>query len=147
MIWCSSLFSHLPADRWPAFLEFFETCLRPWGLLVFATSGRNQVTAETADDFRRGGFVYRDDTAVASPAWVCEQLGARPGLRLIGYTERGWHQEHDVVACARVGPRVQVNELRAAQPSITDEELIEATGYDESTILTLLEGPQGSPAP
>jgi SAM-dependent methyltransferase len=151
LIWCGSLFLHLAADRWTGFLEFFERRLRPWGLLVFSTSGRYQVTDETAADFRRTGFVFQDHeagagwgTAVASPAWVCGQLAARPGLRLIGYAERGWKQQ-DVVACARVGPRVQVSELRAARPSITEEELIEVTGYDEPTILTLLEGPEGPP--
>jgi SAM-dependent methyltransferase len=152
LIWCGSLFSHLAADRWPGFLEFFEHRLRPWGLLVFSASGRYHVTEETAADFARGGYVFQDHgagsgwgTAVASPAWVCRRLETRPGLRLIGYAERAWNQKQDVVACARIGPRVQVAELQAARPSITEDELIEVTGYDEPTILRLLEGPEGPP--
>lgn len=39
VIWCGSLLTHLPAERFVGFLELFESCLSPNGLLVFTTSG------------------------------------------------------------------------------------------------------------
>ncbi len=153
LIWCGSLFSHLDADRWPGFLKFFETRLRPWGLLVFTTSGRfhaqNIVTRNREPDlaeamrtaYTESGFAYQDDgprpgwgTAIASPAWVCRQLEDRPGFRLLGYAERGWRLRQDVVACTRIGPRAQVRDLVATKPEITEDELVEVTGYDEPTV-------------
>ena len=110
LIWCDSLFPQLDPGRWLGFLKFLERCLEPWGLLLFTTVG-----------------------AVTSPAWVTALLAERPGLRLIGYAERACGP-HDVVALARVGPRMQVSELVKARPGITESELVELTGYDAATI-------------
>jgi hypothetical protein len=55
------------------------------------------------------------------------------------YAERGWNQKRDVVACTRAGPRALVSELVAAQPALTERELVEMTGYDQPTILRSLE--------
>jgi SAM-dependent methyltransferase len=40
LIWCGSLFTHLPPERWDGFLALFERALAPEGLLVFTTHGR-----------------------------------------------------------------------------------------------------------
>ena len=40
LIWCGSLFTHLPPERWEGFLALFERALAPEGLLVFTTHGR-----------------------------------------------------------------------------------------------------------
>ncbi len=40
LIWCGSLFTHLPPERWEGFLALFERALVPEGLLVFTTHGR-----------------------------------------------------------------------------------------------------------
>jgi hypothetical protein len=40
LIWCGSLFTHLPPERWDGFLALFERGLAPEGLLVFTTHGR-----------------------------------------------------------------------------------------------------------
>jgi SAM-dependent methyltransferase len=165
LIWCGSLFTHLAADRWPSFLEFLEWRLRAWGLLVFATSGRHValhalaregqpgLAAEMRPEYDEAGFSYRADpdgtgpgTALASPAWVCEQLDARPGLRLLTYSEQGWNHHQDVISCVRVGPRIAVAELLKEQPGITERELVEATGYDEPTVRHWLEALGGSAA-
>ena len=123
LIWCDSLFAHLDGGRWLGFLQFLERRLDPWGLLLFTTRGRYELRG--ADPESR--------VAVTSPAWVCRLLEQRPGLRLVGYAERGCGRR-DVVALARVGPRTQVIELLAARPGITEQELVEATGYDAATI-------------
>jgi SAM-dependent methyltransferase len=40
LIWCGSLLTHMPAERWPVFLEFFASHLAAGGVLVFTTHGR-----------------------------------------------------------------------------------------------------------
>jgi SAM-dependent methyltransferase len=40
LIWCGSLFTHLPPERWDGFLALFERALAHEGLLVFTTHGR-----------------------------------------------------------------------------------------------------------
>ena len=40
LIWCGSLFTHLPPARWDGFLDLFERALEPGGLVVFTTHGR-----------------------------------------------------------------------------------------------------------
>lgn len=40
LIWCGSLFTHLPPERWAGFLDLFERALVPGGLVVFTTHGR-----------------------------------------------------------------------------------------------------------
>jgi cyclopropane fatty-acyl-phospholipid synthase-like methyltransferase len=61
------------------------------------------------EDFEREGFAYQEydywpgyGTSVATPAWVCTQLAALSELQLKCYTERGWHDHQDAVACLRV---------------------------------------------
>jgi len=40
LVWCGSLLTHMPAERWPVFLEFFASHMAPGGVLVFTTHGR-----------------------------------------------------------------------------------------------------------
>lgn len=40
LIWCGSLFTHLPPERWDGFLDLFEDALVPGGLLVSTVHGR-----------------------------------------------------------------------------------------------------------
>jgi SAM-dependent methyltransferase len=152
LIWCDSLFSHLEAGRWLGFVKFLERRLDPWGLFLFTTLGRyhlRDADQEVRDAFARDGFGFQEGagrprwgTAVTSPAWVSRLLEQRPGLRLIGYTERACGQ-HDVVTLARVGPRMQVHELMAARPGITESGLVDATGYDADTVRRWLEAGAG----
>lgn len=66
-------------------------------------------------DYEREGFGYRDHcdeelasigmknygVSVCSPSWVCFQLQKLSGLRLLTYTERGWDDHQDAIACVR----------------------------------------------
>jgi hypothetical protein len=61
------------------------------------------------EDFERDGFGYQEydywagyGTSVSTPAFVCMELARLPELRLKCYTERGWHDHQDAVACQRV---------------------------------------------
>jgi SAM-dependent methyltransferase len=157
LIWSGSFFTRLDADRWLPFLEFLESRLRPWGILVFTTLGRlernalpGELEPEVAKAMRtellQEGFSYRggrsgsdSSIAIASPAWVCRKLEARPGLWLVTYAERGWNHAQDAIACARVGPRWLIKEIVESQETISVRQLVEATGYDEPTVSRLLE--------
>ena len=48
LIWCGSLVTHLDERGWIDFMRFFESVLRPAGVLVFTTQGRF-----VADKFHR----------------------------------------------------------------------------------------------
>jgi hypothetical protein len=56
--------------------------------------------------FRGEGFGHVDGpdgqegVTLASPEWVCSQLGRLPDLRLVAFTEGGYGDE-DIVACIR----------------------------------------------
>jgi hypothetical protein len=76
-------------------------------------TGRNEfpVTdlAELVAAYERDGFGFQryiDSEAdygisLASPAWVCGELELCPDLELLMYTERGWRDRQDAVACVR----------------------------------------------
>jgi SAM-dependent methyltransferase len=125
LIWVGSLMTHLDEARWPAFLAFFRDQLAPGGVCVLTTHGRRAVelvrTGHTgyglADpgrllaDYDRTGFGYAPyaggagyGVSLTSPAWVCRQLAAVPGVRLAVYLEHGWAGHQDAVAWARAEP-------------------------------------------
>ena len=126
LVWCGSLLTHLSADRWPGFLEFFCERLNPGGLAVFTTHGL--VTAdwlgtgrylyglqppEEAEqlliEYQATGFGYADygpegdyGISLSSTAWVCERLTQVTGWRLVAYFPRAWDSHQDVWACQRI---------------------------------------------
>lgn len=125
LVWAGSVLTHLPGERWSAFLELFQSMLEPGGVLVFTTAGRTVAEKMRAgehlglsqdqvrrllDDYGRTGFGYHDypdwpgyGLARSTPEWVCRRLERHPGLRLVCFTERGWGERQDVVACVKEG--------------------------------------------
>lgn len=124
LIWCGSLLTHLNADRWTAFINLFNSLLAPDGLLVFTTHGRWVVQRIRCGEepyglesdrlegllkrYDQKGFGYGSypwtehyGISVSSPAWVCAQLEKLANLRLLNFTERGWDNHQDAVACLR----------------------------------------------
>ena len=67
LIWCGSLFTHLPPERWEGFLALFERALVPGGLLVFTTHGRR--IAERIRDPETGGQ-YLKEPADRDTCWA-----------------------------------------------------------------------------
>lgn len=63
LIWCGSLFTHLPPARWEGFLDLFERALAPGGLLVLTTHGR-QIAARLRDPERRRVYSPIDHDAL-----------------------------------------------------------------------------------
>ena len=41
------------------------------------------------------------DISICKPSWVIGHLESRADLRLLFYSERGWHGHYDVVACIK----------------------------------------------
>jgi SAM-dependent methyltransferase len=120
LIWSGSLMTHIDGDRWPGFLELFDSALTPGGVAVFTVYGRTaaeglrtgknllNLTPEQArsvvEQYDETGFgsseTFVDVDAVISRPRLCQELGRTPSLELVLYTERGWLGQ-DVVACKK----------------------------------------------
>lgn len=124
LLWCGSLLTHLAAERWPEFLEFFHARLNPGGVAVFSTHG-----ALTASWLRSGHYLYGLDPSVAeqvlaqhqatgfgyadyapdseygvsvsSMDWVREAIARVASWRTLACFPSGWDDHHDVWACVR----------------------------------------------
>jgi SAM-dependent methyltransferase len=124
LIWCGSLLTHVDRYVWPKFLRFFESRLAPGGLCVFTVHGRHSVRSMRSgkltyslsdvprilDEFDRDGFGYQKypthtlqnyGISLSSPSWVMNQILEHTDLRVAMYTETGWDNHQDVVACVR----------------------------------------------
>ena len=125
LIWCGSLLTHLPKDRFVAFIRFFESRLEPGGVFVFTTHGRRpaewirtglrtyglhaSVFPRLLGAYDHEGFGYADypgqvdnGVSLSSPTWVCAQLRQFDRLRIVLYSEAEWDDHQDVVACVRL---------------------------------------------
>jgi hypothetical protein len=138
-------------------MDFFESHLAPWGILVFTTHGlryvralfarrdwlglERQVAAEMLREFAEQGFSYRDypsradyGISLTAPAWVCKSVESRASMRLLTYLETGWRGTQDAVSCLRTGPQFTVEELLTGRSGWTVRELTQATRYTEKAI-------------
>ncbi len=91
LIWCGSLFTHMPLKRCRALLRFFAGSLAPDGLLVFTASGRRMaalldrrpqllgIPSDQLDrlkrDFVESGFAYQDYPAGTVASVVASEPG------------------------------------------------------------------------
>lgn len=121
LIWCGSLFTHLPEELWDRFLAFFGSHLKPRGILVFTgANGRRQIALTRSgkkkwyrdknnadvswiiEEYADKGFVFVKEAnqSISSPAWVCARLARLNHLSLLSYTERAWGNNQDVVVCS-----------------------------------------------
>lgn len=139
LIWCGSLLTHLEAPRWTPFLEWFSSRLAPDGVLVFTTLGRvpaawvrrglasyglsPSAARRLARTFDRKGFGYASyphtssyGIAMASPAWMLEQVARVPPLRVVHYAEAVWDDHQDVIACSRMDAAPRDRDYLASPP-------------------------------
>jgi SAM-dependent methyltransferase len=124
LIWCGSLLTHLPQEKWTSFLRLFQRLLLPGGILVFTTHGRRCETelatgknrcglddhqiAKLLGDYRRAGFGYVDYAdqpgygfSLALPSFVLANFVQHPEWQLLGYHESGWDQRQDAIGLQR----------------------------------------------
>ena len=126
LIWCGSLFTHLDAPRWPAFLITLETALAPRGLLAFTTHSRNTRTdlrgmsmpeaqaVRMHDEYDEAGFAYGSypgeadpgvsdwGLAIASPDWIRARITNVAGLRFVRHQQGAWlTPSQDLVVCVK----------------------------------------------
>ncbi len=119
VIWVGSLFTHIDMDRTKRWLTYLTQHLNPHGVLVATFHGQWSVEVQKTNpmidakswdlilkSYEETGFgyaPYRDfdmgdyGVSLTRPGVVCDMVGAIPGVRLIGYMERGWADNHDVV--------------------------------------------------
>ncbi len=121
LIWCGSLLTHLPEQKFRDALRLFSRSLAPGGIAVVTTHGRfspwrgrhtyvpgPRFTLAERDFYRRGfGYIdYTEEPSVftqnygitlSSAAYVMEALGEDLTIRVVSFTERGWHGHQDVV--------------------------------------------------
>ena len=124
LIWCGSLLTHLDRSRWPLFLSFFANHLKPDGVLVFTTHGRqpvqwmmdgfydygldDQERQDILRDYAMDGFGYMESkthgygVSVSSMAFVCDAVQRLRTLKIIGMQEAGWAGHQDVYSCVRM---------------------------------------------
>jgi len=124
LIWCGSLLTHLPEDKWTEFVHFFHRLLRPGGILLFTThgrqceadlaSGRNRYTlddrqtAELIRQYRERGFGYVDYTgesdygiSLTKPSYIIANFALQPEWELLGFHESRWDGRQDVFCLQR----------------------------------------------
>jgi SAM-dependent methyltransferase len=139
VIWCGSLLTHMPEDKWDPWLKFFEDHLNPGGTVVFTAHGDGYARGlfrlhmpgnrtELQDAYQQTGFAFgknrwdRDEDpgiAWSSPAWVLERLKGRSNMRITAFMERGWHDAHDVwsITKATESSLQRDRERMAAEPA------------------------------
>jgi SAM-dependent methyltransferase len=122
LIWCGSLFSHLPEHKFRDCLALFSRSLAPNGMAVFTTHGRHSHRfgsdkylpasrfAKVQREYEETGFGYEDYSdapsaytnnygiTLSAPAYIADAISADMTIRMVLFTERGWLDHQDVVA-------------------------------------------------
>jgi SAM-dependent methyltransferase len=121
LIWCGSLFTHLPKHKFHDCLALFSRSLVPNGVAIFTTHGRHSYRfgsdkylpasrfAKVQREYEKTGFGYEDYSdspsantnnygiTLSSPAYIADAISADMSIRIVSFTERGWLDHHDVV--------------------------------------------------
>jgi SAM-dependent methyltransferase len=131
LIWAGSLLTHLDMKRCAEFLDVFRANLCPNGLLVCTVHGRKvadrmrrgideygldtSVISSILEQYLQKGFAYCPyptdqkipgissdyGVSITSPCWIFSLIAERRDMRLITYTENGWHNHQDVISLVR----------------------------------------------
>jgi SAM-dependent methyltransferase len=138
LIWCGSLFTHLPDQDWGQLLALCERHLSSSGVLVFSTHGEmvirtiehyqfnyglgSQSAAAVVRDFRESGFGYRDypeyrayGVSAATIEWVVTTLHRSTTLQVCCVSEAAWDAHQDIYACCFRQARIERDLLVLAQ--------------------------------
>ncbi len=122
LIWVGSLFTHVDLSRTERWLKFLCSCLAADGILVASFHGPwtikvqeaySNLISETSwatilDQFKQLGYgfaPYPDaedyGISLSHPSAIAAIASKINGTRIICYTERGWVDNHDIIAIAR----------------------------------------------
>ena len=121
LIWCGSLFSHLPQHKFVDCLRLFSRSLSPGGLAILTLHGRFSVSVGSGfylpvekfhrveQAYRDCGFGYADyaDTetpltnnygvALSSPSFVLKHVEDDVSVRIVSFKERDWNNHQDAL--------------------------------------------------
>lgn len=127
LIWCGSLFTHLPEGTCAEFLQLFRRVLAPGGVLVLSLHGRHfgeqlssgRRTCDLAPEqiaallaaYRRDGFGFVDygpgaeyGFSLTDEHHVRNKLLPPHDWQVLDYHERGWDYRQDVVTLRKAIP-------------------------------------------
>ena len=111
LIWTGSLLTHLDAAKWRLFARFFESLLKPGGVVVFTTHGapaseriREHEDPDLLRAYDQTGFGYADypespgyGVSLSTLEWVRTLFASETDLRFIHHAEGGWNDYQDVM--------------------------------------------------
>jgi SAM-dependent methyltransferase len=133
LIFCASLLTHLPEDLFRSALRLIYRSLTDRGIAVITLHGRYSEFIQKnrykyVDDNRYAmiestlgntGFGYVDydedyrnsnfdqqaryGVALSRPNWTARAVEEDTEIRILGYTERGWDDHHDVLVIGKPG--------------------------------------------
>jgi SAM-dependent methyltransferase len=126
LIWIGSLFTHLPAHTTQAWLDFLSRQLTPTGIIVATFHGRWALKmqriipyldedrwSKVLEGYYTQGYGYVDYShgenpvgsnygiSAAKPHVLVEMIERIPDVRIFLYQEKGWGENHDVIAFGR----------------------------------------------
>jgi SAM-dependent methyltransferase len=123
LIWVGSLFTHVDEDRTRRWLHYLASRLALHGVLVATFHGLVSILQQTAKpmigdvawqkimkQYDETGYGYAPYTAyelgdygisLTRPSKVLEIATSIPGVRVASFSERGWANNHDVLALTK----------------------------------------------
>ena len=130
LVFCGSLLTHLPEKLFVPTLRFMARALSRTGIAVVTVAGRRAEEIQdhhwkviddkrfetirrryrkrgfgfaNYDDAQRTAFTAQDSYGIAlvKPSWVMSVLEGMPDIRILGYLERAWGDNQDLVAFGR----------------------------------------------
>ena len=141
MIWVGSLFTHVDLDRTTRWLRYLCDHLNEDGILVATFHGAWSLRMHTiypmieasswerlVDEYQRTGYGYARypgweqdyGISLSSPEALLRIVDAIPGVRISGFLERGWAENHDVLMISRDDrDRAWTPDFRSTRPAPT----------------------------
>ena len=121
VIWVGSLFTHVDRDRTARWLAYLSRHLAPHGVLVATFHGafsaannerlpliESRAFSKILNGYRTVGYGYApypgDDgygVSLSTASAIMNIAAEIPGIRIVGYQERGWANNHDVLALTK----------------------------------------------
>lgn len=123
LIWIGSLFTHLDSNRTKNWLAYLCKHLAQHGILVASFHGYfskslfstwehplGEDWSKILDEFEASGFGYDRfqkggmgdyGTSASKPSWIMDTVCSIADIRIAGFTERGWANNHDVLVLTK----------------------------------------------